>query len=366
MFPGPYILYGSRRSFFTAKVENMLRFLDLPYELVEKQPHDGSDIEKRADCGAIPLLRTPEDWVIWDSTPIAQLLDGRFRDQPLVPGTPVQRVATRLLEDWVDEWFTRPAMYTRWNFPESVEAVFGGGAARALLGKSFFDLTAEERSMVRPVIDQMEPFRKMMAERAAPRGAMTLETGKDIPEWFGAFLEHLASHLKQHPFLLGERPCVADFALNGGLQAHFVYDPWPRRFVEERAPSVIEYAERCWNAKAGAAGWLPEDRLPESWSPFFEEIEARYLRFLLANRESLAAGDEEFTIDLGHGEVEVAAVAYKELSRLDIRGEILALDAGARNALRASTIPKAILDAYLLPALSVPDFAPGKRTILGA
>ena len=47
----------------------MLRFLDLPYEFVDKQPHDGSEIEQRTDCGALPILRTPEDWVIWDSTP---------------------------------------------------------------------------------------------------------------------------------------------------------------------------------------------------------------------------------------------------------------------------------------------------------
>lgn len=363
MFPGAYTLYGSTRSFFTAKVENMLRFLDLPYEFVEKQPHDGSEIETRAGCGALPVLRTPEDWAIWDSTPIAQLLDGRIRSQPLLPATPVQRIGARLLEDWIDEWFTRPAMYTRWNFQESVDAVFGGGAAKALLGKSYFDLTPDERSKIQPVIDQMEPFRKMMAEKAAPLGAMTLETGKDIPEWFGAFVEDLARHLEEYPFLLGDRPCVADFALSGGLQAHFAYDPWPRRFIEERAPSVIDYGERCWSARADSSRWLPGDRLPESWAPFFREFEARYLRYLLSNRESLAVGDDGFQIDLGHGAVRVSVAAYRELSRLDIRDEILALHGAEQAALRASMIPDRILDAYLLPPLVVPTLAPGKRLL---
>lgn len=361
MFPGSYVLYGSRRSFFTAKVENMLRFLDLPYELVEKQPHDGSDIERRANCGTIPLLQTPEDWVLWDSTPIAQLLDGRFRDRPLLPRTPAQRIGARLLEDWFDEWFTRPAMYTRWNFPESVEAVFGGGAAQALFGKSFFDLTPDERDRVQPLIDRMEPFRKMMAEQAAPMGAMTLETGRDIPEWFGAFLSHLAAHLERHSFLLGDRPCVADFSLNGGFQAHFAYDPWPRRFIEERQPATLDWSLRCWDAKSGEVDWLGDDRLPGTWSPLFQEMEARYVRYLVANREALAEGRSHVGIDLGHGEVRIATGPYRELSRLDIRGEILGLDAAARRAVR-DAIPAGILDAYLLPALAIPSFTPGKRT----
>jgi glutathione S-transferase len=301
--------------------------------------------------------------VLWDSTPIGQLLDGRFRQHPIVPPSPVQRIGARLLENWFGEWFTRPAMYTRWNFPESWQAVFGGAAAQALLGKSWFELTSEERERIQPAIDSMEPFRKMMAERAAPLGAMTLETGKDIPEWFGAFLSHLVAHCEQHPFLLGDRPCVADFALNGGFQAHFAYDPWPRRFVEERAPEALDYAERCWNAKADDAEWLPDERLPSTWAPFFEEMEARYLPYLAANREALAARQERFGIDFGHGEVEVASVPYRELARLDVGDELHRLEADERRRVR-DAIPSAVLDVYLLPALEKTSFAPGKRTFL--
>lgn len=359
MFPGRYTLYGSPRSVFTAKVENMLRFHGLPYDFIDKQPHDGSEMEQRANCGAIPLLQTPEDWVLWDSTPIAKFLDGRLRSRPLVPGTPVQGIGARLLEDWFDEWLTRAAMYTRWNFPESVEAVFGGGAAKALFGKSFFDLTEEERAQVQPIIDQMEPFRKIMAEHAAPLGATTLETGQDIMVWFEAFLGHLSVLLQDQPFLLGGRPCVADFSLNGGLQAHFTYDPWPRRLIEQTQPTVLEYAQRCWDAKADDGEWIPDDRLPDSWSPFFAEMESRYIRYLVLNRENLAAGREGFAIDLGFGEVQVATMAYRELSRLDIRDDILRLSDVDRDAVQKA-MPSAILDAYLLPSLEVPRFSPKK------
>lgn len=360
MFPGRYTLYGSPRSFLTAKVEAMLRFLEVPYDFADKQPHDGSEIEKRASCGAIPLLQTPEDWVIWDSTPIAELLDGRFRDRPLVPRTPVQRIGAKLLEDWFEEWFTRPAMYTRWNFPESWEAVFGGGVAQALLGKSFFELGADERAQIQPLIERMEPFRELMGGRAGEMGATTLEKGRDIPEWFGAFLDDLGAHLEHHPFLLGGRPCVADFSIAGGFRAHFAYDPWPRRFVEERRPETIDFAQRCWDAKWSDPGsWLPDDRLPPTWAPLFAEMEARYVRYLVTNREALAAKQEWMTLDLGFGDVDVVPVPYRELSRLDIRDEFLRLDEPGRRAVR-DAVPPRVLDAYLLPPLGIPELRPNK------
>ena len=57
---GPAALFQSKpceRMFeITAKVENILRFQQLPYMLVEKMPHDGSEIERRTGSGARTLL----------------------------------------------------------------------------------------------------------------------------------------------------------------------------------------------------------------------------------------------------------------------------------------------------------------------
>jgi len=356
MFPGSYVLYGSSRSFFTAKVENALRYLELPYELVEKQPHDGSEIEKRAGSGALPVMQTPEDWVLWDSTPILAMLDGRFPERRILPETPVQRMAALLLEDWIDEWFTRPAMYTRWNFDESVEAVLGGGAARALFGKSYFELDEGELAKVRQMIAGAAPFRKHMTENVANVVGSTLEKGKDIPVWFESVMRDFEAHFARHPFLLGSRPCVADFALNGGFAAHFAYDPWPKRFLEERAPGMLAWSERCWNAtydSTGGGAWIGGDAIPETWEPLFAEVEDRFLRWLLANREALGAGAKTVEVDLGFGAVEMGVIPYRERSRLDVRDSLLSLSSEVRKEV-AYAIPESILEAYLLPPLVVP------------
>ena len=207
MFPGEYTLYGSKRSYFTAKVENILRYQRTPYRLIEKMIHDGSPIETRLGSGAIPGLVTPEDWPLSDSTPIARLLNDRFPDRPIIPSTPVQRIATLLLEDWFDEWFMRVAMYTRWNFEDSVDALVGSGVSLQVLGKPYHATNAAEKAQLRPLVDaglkRIATFRKRMTTEVARVYGTTLEQGQDIMHWYGEFLDNMASHLEQFPFLLG-------------------------------------------------------------------------------------------------------------------------------------------------------------------
>lgn len=366
MFPGEYTLYGSARSYFTSKVENILRFQGLPYRLVNKMPHDGSAIETRTGSGAIPALVTPEDWPLADSTPISKFLDQRYANRPIIPKTPVQRIGTLLLEDWFDEWFMRVAMYTRWNFPESVEALVGSGASMQVLGKAWHEVTAHERREIDPLVQaslaRIENFRFRMTGEVAAAYGTTPDQGEDVMVWFGEFLDHMAIHLEHYPFLLGERPSIADFVLSGGTAAHFGNDTWPRQFIEQRRPVFLDYAERCWNTKASDATWLPDDQIPDTWAPFFDEIQNRYLPYLLANREALGRGAAMVEIDLGYGTVATPPRIYQELSRMDIGDEIQKLDAAERAAVEAA-IPAGMIAPYLEPALDpIPDLVGHRDT----
>ena len=367
MFPGHYKLYGSKRSYFTQKLENILKFQDLPYELINKMPHDGSNIEARTGSGAIPALVTPEDWPLADSTPIARLLHERFADRPIIPPGPVQRIGTLIMEDWLDEWFMRVAMYTRWNFPESVEALVGSDISQRLLGKQWHEVTAAERTELMPQVQaslqRISNFRQRMTTEVATAYGTTLQQGQDIPVWYGAFLNHLAAHLEHHKFLLGDRPCVADFVISGGTAAHFGNDLWPRRFIEDRQPIVLEYTERCWNARYNQAGtWLSDDRLPPTWSPFFDAMQNLYLPYLLANRQALAEGNAMVEMDFGFGSVATPVRIYQELSRMDIQDEIQRLSVTEQQQV-ANAIPADVLAAYLKPALDpIPGLAGHKDT----
>jgi len=366
MFPGEYTLYGSSRSYFTSKLENILRFQGLPYTLVEKMIHDGSAIETRLGSGAIPGLVTPEDWPLSDSTPIARLLNDRYPDRPVIPASPVQRIGVLLLEDWFDEWFMRVAMYTRWNFDESVDALVGSGVSMRVLGKPYHATSDEEKAELRPLVDEslsrIATFRQRMTTEVALAYGTTPEQGQDIPIWWGEFLDDMAAHLEQHPFLLGDRPSVADFVVSGGFAAHFGNDLWPRNFVLNRQPSVLAYAERCWNTTHGDSSWLADDQIPETWGTFFAAMEQHYLRYLMANRQALASGAEMVKCDFGYGVVETPSRIYQEHSRLDIRDEILKFSGAEMEKVRRA-IPEGVLQVYLTPAAeNLPGVSGNKDT----
>lgn len=288
MFPGRYVLHGDDNSFFTRKLEAVLRHKRIPYRSVVRLPgRDG--IAKRAGSHAIPALHTPEDWVLRDSTPIALLLEQRFPERPLLPPTPVQRIACRLFEDWVDEWLTRAAMYTRWEIPGTPELLAQRSLAKGVLGRTLDELNDGERAAVtasaRPLGAMIYEF---MGRGTGERVASTRETGRDVPVWFEAFLVNLARHLEQHDFLLGGTPCLADFAFAGGAVAHFLNDPWPRELVTKVAPAVVDYVERCWETPDALGQWAPGDAVPSTWSPFWSEMARGFVPYLEGNREALS------------------------------------------------------------------------------
>eukprot|EP01035_Chromulina_nebulosa_P056030 gene56030-biopygen39994 len=68
-----YLLYGSTPSLFTRKLEAALRFYRAPFAFCSKgsQP-DVKALEQRAGTHQVPLLQTPENWLLADTTPILE------------------------------------------------------------------------------------------------------------------------------------------------------------------------------------------------------------------------------------------------------------------------------------------------------
>ena len=54
------------------------------------------------------------------------MLNAKFPDRAIVPATPVQRIASHLLEDWADEMVRMHAISSRWCYPHNVDHVAKG------------------------------------------------------------------------------------------------------------------------------------------------------------------------------------------------------------------------------------------------
>ena len=115
-----YVIYGGELSYFTRKLEAACIFYGVPFEMRSKNLNDPATIESRSGTHQVPVLHTPENWMIGDTTPIMHLLDERYPSRRMFPVGPAG-VLVQALEEYFDEWVARTMVHYRWHYPESAE-----------------------------------------------------------------------------------------------------------------------------------------------------------------------------------------------------------------------------------------------------
>ena len=316
MQPGQYIVYGCDPSYFTRMVEGALRYMAIPHEARAKSPDVRGWVEARAGTHLIPVLHTPEGWMIHDSTHIIQLLDARFPDRFVIPRTPRQRIACRLLDDWIDEWFVRAALHLRWIDDED---------AKACARKIVADLARGE---------DPEPAAEFIMHWG--RKAMkVMDAGAERQAWiraeFARFLSLSASAVGRSGGYFGARLSLADLKLLGAMKDHFAADDHARAFVAEHAPSLLDWTDRSWDRVMGEEQFDADDALPAEMDALLALFRDGFGRFLPANRAALAAGDRFVKFQTADGESQsMLARPAAEAARIALAAEIAGLASADR------------------------------------
>ena len=302
-----YGLYGSEQSLFTRKLEAALRFYGVPFAFHKKRTSpDRLAIEARAGTHQVPVLITPEGWALADTTPIIDLLDGRFPARRLFPEGALG-VLAHIVEDCLDEWVARVMVHYRWHYPDSARFAAGaiaGGDAQA----------AEQIAAWGPRACRATGTETVFHQRAAEDEYRQLLTAAE-------------EQLDETRFLLGDRPTVVDCMFLGGLHAHTLHDPDPRKIVLGY-PRIVawyqqniapDFAPQVW---ADDTPWAP---FPDS-TPFARHVlkltAEQYRPFLLANAQALKTGSRAFTIDTGGEPASYLCRPYPEQARMMIRQRI--------------------------------------------
>ncbi|MGH0030801.1 MAG: glutathione S-transferase C-terminal domain-containing protein [Myxococcota bacterium] len=291
-----YVIYGGPISLFTRKLEAAFRFYRAPFRNEPAQLRgETSEVAKRADTHQIPILRTPENWVIADTTPLIDLLDGRFPARRLVPEGPAG-VLVHTVEEILDEWIARTMVHYRWHHDENTRHVVS-----LLLGREV-DID-EARAF---------PVAQWGPRACRATGTESPHQQKEAEREYLALMDALERQLGESRYALGDRPTAVDASLLGGLRAHTNADPIPDLSAY---PRVL-----AWDAKE-ADDWDGDGELapfPES-TPFARHVLAlgrdRYMPFLLGNARALAAGDKAFVAPAYGEEVSYLCRPYPEQSR---------------------------------------------------
>jgi glutathione S-transferase len=249
------ILHHYPESPFSEKVRRILAFKRIPWRSV-RIPRIAPKPDLTALTGGYrrtPVLQMGAD-IYCDTALIADVLE-HLRPDPTLYPEPEKGIA-RTLAQWADGTLFWAAM--AWNLqPESAARMFADappGAARAF---------AEDRG-------------RMSA------GNMARLRPADAAAAYRSYLRRLSDMLDDRPFLLGEVPCIADFAAFHPL--------W---YTRERAPSVAHLLEIV----PAVGEWL--DRIAALPSAPSEEFGADAAIAVAADATPLPIGEELFQDDHG-------------------------------------------------------------------
>jgi len=346
MYRGDYGLVGNELSFFTRKLEAQLRFQRIPWYWHFKTEARRGEIEARVGTHFIPVLITPEKWMIHDTIAIGPTLHARFPEAPVIPPTPLQRACCFVLEDVFNHWLGRVCVHTRWCYPENVAWVGPRFGANTVLNRSIDEpLTERELVELAPIGQRMyEDFGRHVCEY----NGVGADRGDAVRTDFRAMLKALSTHFATNDFLLGPRPCLADFALAGACRAHFVTDPVPRDWLGEFRDTVFAFTDRLYGKHDYAdTRWPGNDTVPESLPVILDYARGTYFEFARANIAAGLAGEKYYEYDYGFGPTRARTQRRLNKARLHVQDELLRLGAPGHEAVQSLLGERGILAHYL-------------------
>ena len=284
----PAKVYGSSISYFTGKLENYFRIKGVPYQLQALASGQITRLVKeKTGSTQMPAVELADGRWMSDSTPIIAWFERALPEHPVIPFDPLQRFFSLLLEDYADEWLWRPAMHYRWYYQHG--ALFAGNHLAAEIGEGVPLPKAVKRLII---------ARRQRSGYTAGDGI----TPDQVPGVEGIYrrtLEQLEAIFRERPFLLGDRPSLADIGFSGPFFRHFALDPVPAEIMRQQAPAVWEWAARLWNARLGEGSGALLQGVPADWGPILEEIGRQYLPYLCANVDAVAARQQRFDAEIG-------------------------------------------------------------------
>jgi glutathione S-transferase len=266
------LVFGAKISYFTGKFEAYLRYKQIPYTY---RPLDLRHyywiVPRHLGATQYPTVRLNDGRWMSDSTPMIEWLEQRHPDAPVMPADPAQRYVALLIEDYADEWLWRPAMHYRWSHADD----------RRLAGSR---LAEEVVRVPLPLALRRKMVTRRQRQLFVTHDGIDAHARKHAESSYRRALECLEPIFAHRPFMMGDRPTIADIGLMGPFWRHFVHDPTPARLMQETAPATFEWAARMWNARASRLGGRSLlDGVPDDCSPLLREIGATHLEALVAN-----------------------------------------------------------------------------------
>ena len=279
-----YTLYGALASPYSMKIRSLLRYRRIPF--VWRDGAATQEALKQVRAPVIPVLEYPDGSFANDSTPLIYDLENRHDDRGVIPPDPAIAFVAHLLEDFADEWMTKPMFGYRWL--EEVDQV---QMSRWLAFDNLHGGGLETSQMF------AAQFRERQVGRM-PIVGCTRENFPLIEASTRAVLEALERHVTEEFFLFGSRPSLAEFGLYGQL-SQLATDPTPQAMMRADYPYTYRWCTHMDELSGIEGEW--SERPSECALELLRVSAQVYAPFLAANAQALEAGADELEMEaMGH------------------------------------------------------------------
>lgn len=229
-----------------------------------------------------------------------EILEQQFPEPSILPAPCAMRFISLLIEEFADEWANKWMMHFRWYRAGSdcdSEAYSRKIAVEMKSGAAVGGEGLEEE------VSSMAAFFK---ERMLGRGFTVGSNEVTAPVIERSYMDAIAllnTHLQARAFLLGGRPCMADFGLSGQLYQCF-QDVTAGELMRLHAPYVALWAERmvspCIEPGATFESWAT---LSDTLEPFLSTQVQMFLQWSDANARALSSKQKDMSIELRDAQV---------------------------------------------------------------
>jgi len=291
-----YRIWQDRTSPFSQKVITYMNYKGIPFKSIQANMNATlEEIPKMVGQSIIPVMLTPDEEVLQDSTPIIEWFENRFPEKGVIPADSRLAFFMWLIEEFADEYMPRIHMHTRWGNEQNQQTI----SHRIARGACYSVPNASIEDIAHFTLSRQPGFDKHLGLNDAVRDNMDQQV-LDL-------LTILEEHFLHHQFLLGFKPSMADFALYGTLKVHLFNDPNSNTTMEINGPRTCAWLETISNFgdTRGCVGqtefgdWLDlEKGIPESLLKLLAFTAKTYVPFAKAGAQASKAKSKTFEAEV--------------------------------------------------------------------
>lgn len=286
MTDSSYLIVGAEESPYSVKVRSYFRYKNIPHTW-STRAESGEVFAQHAKLPLIPLVVTPDNSGIQDSTPIIERMEANVPDPSIHPSDPVCRFVSILLEEFGDEWGNKWMFHLRWA--REIDQI---GCAQRIA--QMVNPNADE--------DQLAKASQSIRERMVGRVWFVGSNETTAPLIEASFKDSLTlldQHLETRRYLFGDRPAFADFALWGQIY-NANRDHTPAQWISATR-NVPKWLDSMLNpvARGPFEDW---SSLQATLTPLLTtQVGPVFLCWSDANSTAIQDGQDEFSVDLSVG-----------------------------------------------------------------